>query len=121
MVEVLGIRPFVPAKDHGLSVRFYESLGFAVTYRDSSIALLALGGFSFILQNFFDAASAANCMVQLLVPDVDAAWTALTRTDLVAAFGVKAPIPPSVQHWGLKVGFLFDPAGVLWHVAEPPR
>jgi uncharacterized glyoxalase superfamily protein PhnB len=23
-----------------------------------------------------------------------------------------------VQPWGLKVAYVFDPAGVLWHVAE---
>ncbi len=26
----------------------------------------------------------------------------------------------ALQPWGLKVGFVFDPSGVLWHVAEAP-
>ncbi len=58
-------------------------------------------------------------MNQLFVADLDAWWR---RTgDLVARFGVRAPIAPTMQPWGIRVGFLFDPTGVLWHVAEPPR
>lgn len=60
---ILALRPFVPARDHDLSTRFYEALGFVATYRDGEVAVLDRGGFSFILQNFFDAAAAENCMV----------------------------------------------------------
>ena len=49
---ILALRPFVPARDFDLSRRYYEALGFATTHRDDSIAMLKLGSFSFILQNF---------------------------------------------------------------------
>ena len=120
MSEVLEIRPFVSAKDYHLSIAFYEALGFAVTYKDSQVAILRLASFSFILQNFYVEELAANTMVQLLVRDASDWWASLDVPSLVATFGVKQPIPPAMQHWGLKVGFLFDPSGVLWHVAEPP-
>jgi uncharacterized glyoxalase superfamily protein PhnB len=25
---------------------------------------------------------------------------------------------PALQPWGLRVGYLVDPSGVLWHLAE---
>jgi uncharacterized glyoxalase superfamily protein PhnB len=59
-------------------------------------------------------------MAQILVRDVDAWWRRIDAERLVAEFGVKPPRPPAVQSWGMKVGFIFDPSGVLWHVAEVP-
>ena len=120
MDDVLALRPFVPAKDFALSKRFYQALGFAPTHEDAEIAILKLGSFSFILQNFYVAEFADNCMVQLLVRDVDAWWRRIDGATLVAEFGVKPPRAPAMQSWGMKVGFLFDPSGVLWHVAEVP-
>jgi hypothetical protein len=120
MDDVLGLRPFVPAKEFETSVAFYEALGFAVTHKDSGVALLKLGQFTFILQNYYVEAFAENCMVQLLVRDARAWWAAREPATVAARFAVKAPIPPTLQHWGLVVGFIFDPSGVLWHVAEAP-
>ena len=120
MTGVLGLRPFVPAKDYPLSARFYEALGFTPVHRNDHVTLLEMEGFTFILQNFFVEQFAANCMVQLLVGNADAWWTRIDAESLVAAFGVKRPLPPVMQPWGMKVGFVFDPSGVLWHVAERP-
>ena len=71
MDQILAIRPFVPAKDFDASKRFYRALGFTLTHEDESIAILKLGSFSFILQNFYAKEFAENCMIQLLVRDVD--------------------------------------------------
>ncbi|WP_158743846.1 glyoxalase [Acidisphaera sp. L21] len=120
MDPILALRPFVPAKDFDVSKRFYQTLGFAITHEDDNIAILKLGSFSFILQNFYVQEAAENCMVQILVRDVNAWWANNTPDKLVAAFGVKPPKAPAVQSWGLKVGFIFDPSGVLWHIAEVP-
>ena len=120
MDAVLGIRPFVPAKDFALSKRYYAALGFKITHEDADIAILKLGSFSFILQNFYKQEMAENLMVQLLVRDADAWWAEATPAALVAEFAVREPRPPAMQSWGLKVGFVFDPAGVLWHIAEVP-
>ncbi len=117
---ILALRPFVPARDYDLSRRFYEALGFVATHRDETVTILKLGSFSFILQNHYVAAFAENCMVQILVRDVDAWWAKVDPARLVETFGVKPPRAPTLQSWGLKVGFVFDPSGVLWHVAEAP-
>ncbi len=120
MEQVLSLRPFVPARDFALSKRFYQALGFELTLEDQQIAILKLGSFSFILQNFYVKEFAENCMVQLLVRDANAWWQRVDGPKLVEEFSVKQPRPPAMQSWGLKVGFLFDPSGVLWHVAEAP-
>ena len=120
MEHIIGLRPFVPAKDYDISIAFYEALGFTAAYRDSEVTILKLGEFGFILQNFYVEEFAKNSMVQLLVSNLDAVWAEFAPARLTAQFPVKEPIPPAMQHWGLRVGFIFDPAGVLWHVAEQP-
>jgi uncharacterized glyoxalase superfamily protein PhnB len=118
--QILGLRPFVPARDFAVSRRFYGALGFAETHADDSVVILKQESFSFILQNFYVRELAENFMVQVLVRNADAWWQRVDTAALVNDFAVKPPIPPAMQHWGLKVGFLFDPSGVLWHIAEPP-
>src|ERR1700722_17921082 len=120
MDQILAVRPFVPAKDFDASKRFYRTLGFTLTHEDESIAILKLGSFSFILQNFYVKEFAENCMVQLLVRDVTTWWQRVDGPKLLEEFAVKPPRAPAMQSWGMKVGFLFDPSGVLWHVAEVP-
>lgn len=121
MSEILSLRPFVPAKDFDLSKRFYLALGFAQTLQDDQIAILKQGSFSFILQKFHLQSAAENQMIQMLVRDADAWWRQhVDAPKLTTDFGVKPPAAPTMQPWGLKVGFLHDPSGVLWHVAEVP-
>jgi predicted lactoylglutathione lyase len=118
---IVGIRPFIPAKDYSVSRAFYQALGFGVDYSDDTVTILSLSGAAFILQNFYVEALANNCMVQLLVENLDAVWAGLGADAVAARHGAKAPIAPAMQHWGLRVGYVFDPSGVLWHVAERPR
>ena len=120
MEEVLALRPFIPARDFALSKRFYQALGFLPTHEDDQIAILKLGSFSFMLQNYYVKEFAENCMIQLLVRDVTAWWQRVDGPKLVEEFAVKPPRAPAMQSWGMQVGFLFDPSGVLWHVAEVP-
>jgi hypothetical protein len=119
--QLLAIRPFVPAQDFAKSRAFYEKLGFRCTFADKDVCMMKLGGCSFILQNFYVKELADNFMLQLLVRDVEPWWTDHVDADaLVAEFAVRPPIPPALQPWGMIVGFLIDPSGVLLHVAEAP-
>jgi uncharacterized glyoxalase superfamily protein PhnB len=111
------VRPFLPSKDFAASKSFYEKIGFKKLL-DADVAIFELGGSSFILQNYFKKEWAENCMMQLMVDDLDAWWMHIEALDLVATFGVASPRPPAIQSWGLRVAFVFDPSGVLWHVAE---
>lgn len=111
------IRPFIPAKDFAQSRRFYEALGFDKLL-DGEVAIFNVGSGGFILQDRYQKEWAENCMLQLMVDDLDAWWLHIDALDLPNRFGVKSPRAPAMQPWGLRVAFLFDPAGVLWHVAQ---
>lgn len=110
-------RPFLPTRDFELSRRFYEALGFEKVF-DGAVAIFKLGSGGFILQRYFVQEWAENCMMQLVVDDLDAWWARIESLDLVRSFGVPEPKPPTMQPWGLRVAYVVDPAGVLWHFAQ---
>jgi hypothetical protein len=111
-------RPFLPAKDFALSKAFYEALGFAKLL-DSEVAIFSCGGAGgFILQNYYVKDWAENVMMQLMVEDLDAWWAHIEGLDLAGRFGVQPPKAPQVQPWGLRLAYVYDPAGLLWHVCQ---
>lgn len=112
-------RAFLPTKDFALSKSFYEALGFRKLL-DGEVAIFAVGpgDGGFILQRYYQKDWAENTMLQLLVDDLDAWWAYIANLDLPQKFSVQPPKPPALQPWGLRVAYLFDPCGVLWHVAQ---
>jgi hypothetical protein len=110
-------RAFIPAKDFDLSKAFYEALGFKKLL-DGDVAIFAVGASAFILQRYYKKEWAENCMMQMMVDDVDAWWERIESLQLPKVFGVQAPKAPAMQPWGLRVAYVYDPTGVLWHVAE---
>jgi uncharacterized glyoxalase superfamily protein PhnB len=111
-------RPFLPAKDFRISKRFYEALGFEKLLDASDVAIFRVGGGSFLLQSYYQKDWAENFMMQLMVDDLDAWWSHIQTLDLSNRFGVSAPSAPALQPWGLRIAYLTDPSGVLWHVAQ---
>ena len=57
-------------------------------------------------------------MMQLMVDDLQAWWERILSLDLDARFGVPPPRAPALQPWGLRIAYIVDPSGVLWHVAQ---
>jgi catechol 2,3-dioxygenase-like lactoylglutathione lyase family enzyme len=110
-------RPFIPTKDFERSKQFYVALGFEMTL-DSEVAIFRAGSGGFLLQRHFHEDWANNFMMQLMVDDLDAWWSRIVSLDLPNRFGVPAPKPPALQPWGLRIAYVVDPAGVLWHIAE---
>jgi Glyoxalase/Bleomycin resistance protein/Dioxygenase superfamily len=110
-------RPFLPAKDFESSKSFYEALGFRKLL-DGDVAIFGVGESAFILQRYNQKEWAENCMMQLMVDDLDEWWAHIEMLDLPQSFAVKQPKPPTMQPWGLRVAYVFDPSGVLWHVAQ---
>jgi len=111
------VRAFVPSKDYAVSKRFYERLGFEKLF-DGQIALFRIGDCEVLIQDFYEKKHAENYMMQLLVDYVDAWWKYIESLELTKEFDVQPPRPPAMQPWGLRVSYLFDPSGVLWHVAQ---
>ena len=112
-------RPFLPVKDYDLSKRFYEALGFTKIF-EAEVAIFQVGATSFILQKYYQKDWAENCMMQLMVDDLDGWWDFIAGLDLRQKFGVPEPKAPTNQPWGLRVAFVIDPSGVLWHFAQNP-
>ena len=118
---VTDIRAFVPAKDLEISKAFYIDLGFTINFSDQAIAELQIGSFRFLLQKFYVPQHAGNFMMSLAVDDADAWWKYIQEKDFPKKYpGIKCK-PPEMQPWGLRVLYLSDPAGVLWHIAENRR
>lgn len=118
----VSMRPFVPSRNFDESRRFYEALGFEITPLGDKAAHAQLGSgrgsFSFILQDFYVKEFAENFMMHLMVTDLDGWWRHIASLPLVERFRVPAPRRPEMQSWGLRVGYVWDPAGVLWHIAS---
>lgn len=111
------LRPFLPTKEFEVSKRFYEALGFKKTF-DGEVAIFECGSGGFILQRYFQEDWASNSMMQLVVDNLDEYWSYIVAMDLPNRFGVASPKAPEMQPWGLRIAYIVDPAGVLWHIAQ---
>ena len=118
---IVALRPFVPSKDFEVSKRFYADLGFEVAPLGDGVAEVNVGTFAFLLQNYYVEAWAGNFMMHMLVTNLDDWWAYVSSLDLASRYGVREPSEPVVQPWGLRVAYVVDPSGVLWHFAEQPR
>jgi uncharacterized glyoxalase superfamily protein PhnB len=118
---VLDLKAFVPARDLQLSKQFYIDLGFEVLWGNDEICELQIAGFRFLLQKFYVEAHANNFMMSLMVDDADAWWDHVTKQGLKAKYELGMVKPPELQPWGLRVLYLSDPTGVLWHIADRPK
>ncbi len=119
--SIIDLKAFVPAKDPALSRQFYLDLGFTQNWANDQIAEFQIGSFRFLLQNFYARGHADNFMMSLAVADCDAWWNHIQGIKLTEKYpGIMAK-PPAMQPWGLRVLFLSDPGGVLWHIVEQPK
>ena len=119
--NVVDLKTFVPAKDFALSKRFYLDLGFTENWGNEQTAELQLGGYRFLLQSFYVKDHAENFMMHLMVEDADAWWAHIKAIGLTEKYDLHMARPPELQPWGLRVLYLTDPTGVLWHIAERPQ
>ena len=112
------MKAFVPAKDLALSKAFYTDLGFTTNFSNDEIAELQIGSFRFLLQKFYVAEHAGNFMMSLSVDDADVWWAYIQEKEFTKKYPGIMCKPPAMQPWGLRVLYLSDPTGVLWHIAE---
>jgi uncharacterized glyoxalase superfamily protein PhnB len=116
-----SILTFVPAKDFDVSCRFYEALGFQAGDDDSDVRYYGRGGTGFLLQNYYVKKWANNFMMAMHVPDLDDWWAAVQAiigSGELAGVRAKAP---KLEDWGMRVMYLWDPSGVLWHITGAPE
>lgn len=122
-LHAIEIKAFVPARDYGVSRRFYAEIGFEEKSEFDGVAYFALDECSFLLQRFYNQAHADNFMMHLLVDDADAWHRRLVEQDLVARYrehGVRMTAPAD-RAWRMRDFHLIDPTGVLWHIGHNIR
>ena len=115
---VTDMKAFVPAKDMELSKAFYGDLGFTINFSNDQIAELQIDCFRFLLQKFYVAEHAGNFMMSMNVYDVDAWWEHIQQKDFATKYPGIMCKPPAMHPWGLRILYLSDPSGVLWHITE---
>jgi hypothetical protein len=121
-LKISDLKAFVPAKDYELSRRFFKDLGFMEVWTSPQLTGFQLGGFGFLLQNFYSKEMAENLMLSLVVEDLDAWWEHLSDLNLEKTYSGVRLTPPADYPWGLREVHLIDPSGVLWHISqEPPK
>jgi hypothetical protein len=59
-LRVTEIKAFVPARDFGLSKRFYREIGFIMASEGGGVAYFRCGSSSLLLQDFWAGACAQN-------------------------------------------------------------
>lgn len=118
---VVDVKAFVPAKDQNISKEFYTDLGFSINWSNDEIAELQIGTFRFLLQKFYVPQHAGNFMMSLSVTNVDAWWKYIQQKEFSKKYPGIMCKAPAMQPWGLRVLYLSDPTGVLWHIAESPK
>lgn len=116
-LKSLEIKAFVPARDHALSKRFYQDLGFTMPSDEDGIAYFHHGECSFLLQDFYEPVHAENFMMHLLVDDVNAWHQHIIEQGIAEKYAVKLS-DVTEQPWGMRDFIIYDPSGVLWHFGE---
>lgn len=116
-MDAIEIKAFVPARDFELSKRFYEDLGFTVTWSSDDMAELRAGSSSFLLQRFYVKEHAENFMMHMMVQNVDEWWAHIEKVQLASRYGVRAE-PPEDRPWGIRDFILNDPTAVLWRIGQ---
>ena len=116
--KVVDLKAFVPAKNYELAKQFYLDLGFTLNWGSNEIAEFQIGSFRFLLQPFYVKEHSENYMMSLTVEDADAWWNHIEQIRLKEKYPGIIAKPPALQPWGLRVLYLSDPTGVLWHIAE---
>jgi uncharacterized glyoxalase superfamily protein PhnB len=119
-MKVRSIRAFVPARDLGISRSFYQDLGFRELWGDDSACGMQIDDCGIILQRFYVKEHAENFMMSLDVQDVDAWWLHIQALGLKEKYRLGTVKPPEMQPWSLRVLYISDPTGVLWHISSNP-
>lgn len=112
------LRPFLPSKNFDLSKQFYIALGCNLEFSDDNLALFNLGGSRFYVQRYYVKEWADNCMLHLSVQDAANCYTEIAVILESGRFPGARVTPPEQESYGALVTYVWDPVGVLIHLAQ---
>lgn len=116
-LNVIALKPFVPAKDYSQSKAFYTDVGFTQASDTQGVAFFHLGDVSFLLQDFYEKALAENFVMHLLVEDLNAWHKKLISSGIKDKYQINIT-EITDQPWGMLDFIMFDPSGVMWRIAK---
>ena len=122
--KIKDVKTFVPCSPNGQdeSIAFYKDIGFKLLWGGNENAVCEFDtgfGHRFLLLEKFNKNLAENLMIQIWVESVDDWEAHLKNIDLEKKYPTAKVAAPAVQPWGWRILYIWDPAGVLLHVAEP--
>lgn len=117
-LKASDIRPFVPAKDFAVSKDFYTALGWRLKWSDDSLALLENADHRFYLQRYYVKEWAENCVLHVTVEDARFCFERISELIRSGRFPEVRIAGPKQEPYGALVTYVWDPAGVLLHLAE---
>jgi hypothetical protein len=117
-LHVSDIRTFLPAQDFELSKQFYVALGSELEWFDENLALFNLAGFRFYLQRYYTKEWAENCMLHISVQDATNCYAQISQLIKSERFPGARVAPPKQEPYGALVTYVWDPSGVLLHLAQ---
>ena len=115
-----GVRTFVGTRDFEDSRDFYIALGCTLNWERDGLAELEFGGCPFFLQRHYNRQWCENSMLHVTVEDAEA-WYRHAKTVIENGPFKGSPRvnPPKEENYGALVTYIWDPAGVLLHMAQP--
>lgn len=117
-LQVSDLKTFVGTKDFDVSRDFYVALGWRVNFEEGELAELELCDQRFYLQRYYQKEWCNNSMLYLSVDDATA-WHEKIESVLAAkAYGAARTKPPAPADYAKLVTHMWDPSGVLWHLAQ---
>ena len=112
------LRVFVPAKDFALSKAFYKALGWTLNWEDAELAEMEIADRRFLLQNYYKKEWADNFMIHVSIDDAQAWYERASSIIATGGYPGAKVNPPALQAYGALVTHLWDPSGVLLHLAQ---
>lgn len=117
-LQIRDVRSFVPAKDFDVSKAFYLALGWQLTWSDDSLALLEIANQRFYLQRYYVREWAENSMLHVSVADAQACFEQIDALIASGRFPGARVAAPRHEAYGALVTHVWDPSGVLLHLAQ---
>ena len=113
------LKTFVGAQDYETSRDFYTAIGFALNWDQGDLAELQLDACKFFLQRYYQKDWCDNSMLHMTVDDARAWHHYIEQVLGNRKYGTARVAEPKLEDYGALVTYLWDPSGVLWHLAQP--
>ena len=113
------IKPFIGSQNFEESRDFYLALSWRLNWQKADLAELELGDCRFYLQRYYQKKWCENSMLHMDVNDAELWYRHVTEVLRVRKYGAARVRAPKKEDYGALVTYVWDPVGVLLHLAEP--